>query len=191
MSRWKFVFSVIYRPWKAWITLLFGIISLYDLFLSQFISNEAKNRFPIIADIIRYINWPWYIWVILFLTLMIIFIFEGAFRYISQVFEKPELVELNRLRAEGVQLRNEGFVLLSENSVERWIDKFLHWEEKVINAVTKISPSKAGLIKTLDKWVPQQGYPNAYNARHQKFLEIFDEKLKRLGNCISEMSAKS
>ncbi len=191
MSRWKFVFSVIYRPWKAWISLLFGVISFYDLFLSQFISDKAKSRFPIVADIIKYINWPWHIWVILLLVLMVIFIFEGAFRYLSHAFERPELIELNKLRAKGVQLRNEGFVLLSENSVEHWIENFLHWEEEVINTVSQISPSKAGLIRTLDKWGPQQGYPKAYNARHRQFLQIFDEKLKRLGNCINELSAKS
>jgi hypothetical protein len=119
---------------------------------------------------------------------MVIFIFEGAYRYISRSFENPKLKELVDLRVEGVELRNHGFGLLSENSVEIWINKYLGWEERIINAVLLISPSKGGLIKTLDKWVPQEVYPNAFNARHQKFLQIFDEKLKRLGNLINKLS---
>ena len=187
MSRWEMFKGLIYQPWKLIISLLIGIVSLYDLFISQFVERTLQDEFPRVVDVLQVIGLPWWAWGILWLILIIIFLYEGSFRYLNKFVEPPELIKLSELRTRGVAIRNEGTSLLSPESVDKWVQKYYGWENEILENLVALSPTKAELWRTLDLYQEVQ-LSNAVNAKHVKFMGIFIAKLKRLKDDIEEIS---
>ena len=93
--------------------------------------------------------------------------------------EPPELQKLAELRTEGVKLRNFGTGLTDSNALSKWINDYTEWDKTVIKTLGKLSKAQAGWFTTLDR-MPLHTFQNVINGEHNRYLNIFEEKLKRL-----------
>ncbi len=188
MKLLEFIKLLFWKPWKVIIGGLIWIFGLYDLFLSQFISNALQTRFPRLADLNEKIGLKWYWWVILFLFVTLVIGIESAYRYIRNLSEPKQIKELGEIRAEGVELRNRGSGLLSLDSVNKWRIEQLHWEENTLVILKNLSTYDYEYFRYLDTFTPSREFPAAISIEHRKYLQVFDEKLKRLGEIIEKYS---
>ncbi len=90
------------------------------------------------------------------------------------------LIHLRELRRAGVELRNRGSALLTNNSANQWWQEHLSWREETGNIIGLLDREQAERWKTLDKFVPRNAYPNALTPEHRHRLQMFDEWLERL-----------
>lgn len=81
MKRFEFIKILFWKPWKVIFGGLIWLFGLYDLFLSQFISDALQPRFPRLAELNERIGLQWYWWLILFLFVTLVIGFESAYRY--------------------------------------------------------------------------------------------------------------
>jgi hypothetical protein len=67
---------------KPFIVLIgfWGFLETYDLVLSQLISDEFKSKFPNLFSIIQSLGLPWYLWLIIFLSIITVALYEYAYR---------------------------------------------------------------------------------------------------------------
>ena len=93
--------------------------------------------------------------------------------------EPPEIQKLAELRTEGVKLRNFGERLTDPNVLSKWINDYTGWDKKVIKTLGKLSKARAVWFTTLDR-MPLHAFQNIINSEHNRYLNIFEEKLKRL-----------
>ncbi|MDP2776666.1 MAG: hypothetical protein Q8O48_03405 [Anaerolineales bacterium] len=97
--------------------------------------------------------------------------------------EPPELQKLAELRTEGVELRNFGAGLTDSNVLSKWINDYTVWDKTVIKTLGKLSKAQAGWFTTLDR-MPLHAFRNVINGEHSRYLNIFEEKLKRLDTVL-------
>lgn len=93
--------------------------------------------------------------------------------------EPLELQKLAELRTAGVKLRNSGTGLTDPNALSKWINDYTEWDKTVIKTLGKLSKAQAGWFTTLDR-MPLHVFQNIINSEHRRYLNIFEEKLKRL-----------
>jgi len=93
--------------------------------------------------------------------------------------EPPEIQKLAESRTEGVKLRNYGAGLTDPNAISKWIDDYTEWDKTVIKTLSKLSKAQAAWFTTLDR-MPLHAFQNVINGEHNRYLNIFEEKLKRL-----------
>ncbi len=83
-ARNRFLFGKVYfeRGWVRVVLLFLTLVSLYDLFGAQLISKAQAEKMPRLFDLItRTTGWvPWFWWVIIILSVVIVALFEGDFR---------------------------------------------------------------------------------------------------------------
>ena len=94
------------------------------------------------------------------------------------IFVGDKLERVNRLRTEGVKLRNEK--VASKKAATAWIKKYDLWDEKTRLQLKKISKSYAEywrVINRFDKTVPML---KGINDLHTAKLNVLEEKLRRL-----------
>ncbi len=98
--------------------------------------------------------------------------------------EPPELKKLLGLRTEGVQTRNKGQKIGQTSLVRAWIEAYEDWNHRVIGSLSKLSKSQADWFETLDI-VPRSGLIlQTSDSEHQKYFNIFCEKLRRLDKIL-------
>jgi hypothetical protein len=98
--------------------------------------------------------------------------------------EHPSLLQLGKLRSEGVDLRNKGMGLQTAARVKRWHKQYDQWDVQMLSELAKISPGKAAWLKTLDKFIwtdPREGF---VNDEHHRIINVFNEKLRRLDGIL-------
>ena len=93
--------------------------------------------------------------------------------------EPPEIEELVKLRTLGVALRNSGERLTDLGALSAWIESYLDWNDNVLNVLGKLSKAKSEWLRTLNR-MPLHQFQNILNAEHARYLNIFEEKLRRL-----------
>jgi hypothetical protein len=93
--------------------------------------------------------------------------------------EPPEIEELAKLRTEGVDLRNFGERLTDLTALPEWIARYNEWDTKVLSTLSKLSKGKSEWLRTLNR-MPLHQFPNTINTEHARYLNVFEEKLKRL-----------
>lgn len=180
--------NLLFRPWKFWIVGLISIIGFYDLFLSQFLSDTTREKFPRVSDLFIHFGWDWYNWIIIILVFLLFSFLEGTFRYIRQRENPPEIEMLLDLRKEGVELRNEGERILHFDQVRPWWDKHLDWRSRTADTIKLVDVNKCNKWKTLDTFKPKRKFASAFNQDVQKKLQMFDEWLSRLDSLIDDIS---
>ncbi len=190
MSRLQFFKKLIWTPWKAIVYFVIGLISLYDLYLSQFLAETSKKYFPRLADIFVRIGLPWWLWIIIFLLFTLIIVFEGAYRDINSLIEIPQLKVLGELRAKGIVHRNSGSALLSNESMEKWREEQLAWENEVLGALKELSTVDFENFRVLGLMRNPRPFPYAINNKHRLFLQVYDEKLRRLDEIMKKYDSK-
>lgn len=188
MTRLEFLKQLFWKPWKIIIEIVLWVLGIYDLFLSQFVSNALRPSFPRFAEINDKLGIRWYWWVIIFLFVTLVIGIESAYRYMSNLSEPKQIKELGELRAKGVELRNKGYGLLSLDSVNEWRTEQLHWEEIVLGILKSFSTYDYEYFRYLDTFTPIREYPVAISIEHRKYLQVFDEKLNRLARIIEKYS---
>lgn len=97
--------------------------------------------------------------------------------------EPPELQKLAELRTEGVKLRNFGTGIKDPSTLSKWIKDYIEWDKTVIKTLSKLSKAQAGWFTTLDR-MPLNVFPTTLNSEHSRYLNIFEEKLKRLDKVL-------
>jgi len=89
------------------------------------------------------------------------------------------LNELGKLRAEGVRLRNEArHEIEDEKQLQRWKVQESLWENKLIDAVRKLSPVDASFIETINEFAMKENHKSIGDLTLQ--TGIINERLKRL-----------
>jgi hypothetical protein len=78
-----------------------------------------------------------------------------------------------------VKLRNFGERLTDINVLSNWINDYAEWDKTVIKILSKLSKAQAAWFTTLDR-MPFRTFQNIMNSEHNRYLNIFEEKLKRL-----------
>ena len=96
---------------------------------------------------------------------------------------------LNNQRVTGVELRNEGEIILHESQIDPWWDNHLDWRRKTKELISLLDINKAIQWNTLDMYRPRRSFPNAISSNHRKKLQMFDEWLDRLDKFITEFSS--
>jgi hypothetical protein len=188
MDRLAFIKILFWKPWTVIIGIFIGVLGVYDLFLSQLISEALRPRFPRLADLIEKIGIQWYWWIIFFLLFSLVIVFESAYRYLNK-YNEPKLInQLGELRAEGVVLRNSGSSLMSKDSIDKWRSGQLEWEGKVLGVLKNLSTYDCQNFNYLDTFTANRLFPEAISNEHRKYLQVFDEKLKRLEKIIEKYS---
>jgi hypothetical protein len=149
MRRLPYLLKLFSHPLTRWISALISIISIYDLFISQFVKRQIQDEYPIIADYIYRLGWPWYVWIILLLTIFLVIVFESGYAFTKQYDTQPELIELSALREEGVTLWHQGKQCLTQDSVDKWWKRHQEWREYCAQVIEKVDPSLGGNMRTL------------------------------------------
>ncbi len=190
MSRLQFFKKLIWKPWKAIIYGAIGLMSLYDLYLSQFLAETSKKYFPRLADIFVRIGLPWWLWIIIFLLFTLIIVFEGAYRDINSLIEIPQLKVLGELRAKGIVHRNSGSRIISNESMERWRNEQLEWENEVLEILKDLSTVDYENFHILGLFGNRRPFPEAISDNHRLYLQVYDEKLRRLEEIMKKYDSK-
>jgi hypothetical protein len=93
----------------------------------------------------------------------------------------PEIIELLKIRQDGIELRNRGMGLITDITVHLWILTYISWKDRMVNALKRMDEEKAEWIGWLGNFVPTPMiYPHIVNDEHRKILEEFTETLERL-----------
>jgi hypothetical protein len=74
MSRIKFLKHLFWKPWKIILSGLIWIFGIYDLLLSQFVSDAIRPRFPRLAELNQQLGVEWYWWIIFFLLFSLVIV---------------------------------------------------------------------------------------------------------------------
>ena len=89
-----------------------------------------------------------------------------------------KLEKINRLRTEGVKLRNEK--VASKKAATAWIKKYDLWDEKARLQLKKISKSYAEYWRVINRFEKTVPILKGVNDLHTAKLNVLEEKLKRL-----------
>jgi hypothetical protein len=184
------ILSRIFRSWWRIVTGLLFLVGLYDLFLSQFLTETSRKYFPKLSDIFVRFGWPLWVWVIGLLAITLIAVLEGSYRFINSLLEPPQLKQLGELRAKGIVHRNSGSggQIMSEKTLERWRKDQLAWEEEVLEILKELSTADYEDFHYLDLWGNRRPFPAAFNDNQRLWLQVYDEKLRRLHEIIMRYS---
>jgi hypothetical protein len=190
MRRLSYLSKLFSHPLTRWISVIISIIGIYDLFISQFVKRQIQDEYPIIADYLSRIGWPWYFWVILLLTIFLVIVFESGYAITKQYDTQPELIELSALREEGVTLWHQGMQCISQDSVDKWWEKHLDWKKRCVQVVERVDPSLAGDIRTLGTG---QGviYNGGISQEHNHKVWMQSAWNNRLDEVIAEIRRRS
>jgi hypothetical protein len=178
--------EIIWQPWKIIVDSIILVSGLYDLFFAQYAAETIRPYAPRIADLLKNLGWPWYIWLITFLVTTIIIAFDGAYKYLNRLVEPPQLSKLGELRAVGIEHRNKGTTLLSESTMKKWREEQISWEHEVLSVLKDLSTEDYESFRYLDLFTKQRPFPSAVNAEHRLYLQVYDEKLQRLRDIINK-----
>src|SRR3990172_3175710 len=75
--------AILWRRPVAVVLGVWGALGSYDLFASQIAPSEWQTKLPRLSEVIGSVGWPWHIWIIIGLILLILLVFEGAYHIIS------------------------------------------------------------------------------------------------------------
>jgi len=104
------------------------------------------------------------------------------------LYKKQEglLLELAKLRTEGVGLRNDGLgANLRGRTFNAWNAEIGNWKKKLIDTARRFSPIEAERLDTLD-WMEAIKFPSVTNKRQEHILQDTSETLKRLERLLEE-----
>ena len=190
MGRRAYFSKLFSHPLAKWVSGILTIIGLYDLVISQFVIREYQDEYPIVADYLYRLGWPWYVWAVLMLAVLLVVVFEGSYSLIKRYETRPELKELNALREEGVSLWSEGMRCMTQDSVDKWWIKHLDWRECCAQALERVDPSLAGNIRTLGT---EQGavYSNGISPDHNHKVRMQSAWNNRLEKTIAEIRRRN
>jgi hypothetical protein len=189
MGRRAYFSKLFSHPLTKLVSGIIAIIGLYDLVISQFVIRQYQDEYPIVADYLYRLGWPWYVWAILLLVVLLIVVFEGSFSLIKRYETRPELIELSDLREEGVSLWHEGMRCMTQDSVDKWWKRHLEWRERCAQVVEGADPSLAGNIRTLGT---EQGavYSNGISQDHNHKVRMQSAWNNRLEKTIADIRRK-
>jgi hypothetical protein len=177
----------IQRTWE-WMGVR-GIITdaIISLIVGLLIAKNAENRLGVAQTIGITIVVALGIYVLLVLISVIFIVPYQENQRLEKIIagykktrkEPPEIQKLAELRTEGVRLRNFGERLTDPNALPKWINDYIEWDKLVLKTLSKLSKGKSAWLTTLDR-MPLRTFPNIIDGEHNRYLNIFEEKLKRL-----------
>jgi hypothetical protein len=106
-------------------------------------------------------------------------------KFLREFKEPPEIEELAKLRTEGVALRNSGERIMDLGDLPAWIDSYRDWDERVLDVLGRLSKGKSEWLRTLNR-MPIHKFQNILNAEHELYLNVFEEKLRRLDTILRQ-----
>ena len=177
----------IQRIWE-WLGVRGIIIDvIISLIAGLLIAQNAENRLGVVQTAGITIAIAFGIYILLALISVIFIVPYQETRRLEKIIanykkkgkEPPELQKLAELRTEGVKLRNFGTGIADPNALSKWINDYTEWDKTVIKTVGKLSKAQAAWFTTLDR-MPLHNFQNTLNSEHSRYLNIFEEKLKRL-----------
>jgi len=173
----------------------------YIISLGRWIWFLVADLLGIIQDLLFDIpiikNISLQVWVVLLFLFLIIANFH-AFYKISQKRDElakklddrsklnAKLHHLASLRTIGVELRNIGMPLKSENKINRWIDIRKKWKELVIRAIESISPAQAEVFQTLDL-VQMRSFGTNMPPKLEHHLNMLSDEIENLKELIAKL----
>ena len=91
------------------------------------------------------------------------------------------LLELSRMRREGVVLRNEGHKEMERMESDDWVSRVQEFDQALIDKAKELSPAEGEKLAILDRVPVMQFSPgvNKYPLYRQK-MQNFSERLRRL-----------
>lgn len=163
-----------------------GLLTLIGIIPLHIFTDQAKNA---VSGLLSFCG---SIIVLFFLFLMMIYRTPAEMNYkkdqaikrLQKKFkEHPELEKLAQLRTSGVALRNSGEQLKDINALTMWIEGYRVWDKNVLDMLGRLSKAKSEWLRTLNR-MPQYRFQNILNDEHALYLNIFEEKLKRLESIL-------
>jgi hypothetical protein len=104
---------------------------------------------------------------------------------VSHFIKRPTIMRLIKMRQAGVELRNKGMRLSSENEVPEWISSYEKWDTEMLMRLGRLDKEKAEWLRTLGTLPPSlMSYPYTYSDKHLLYLRVFTEKLDRLDTIL-------
>lgn len=143
---WKLIWSEFGKRIFVFVWIGFGA---YDLVVSQFIIPNIQDKFPNTAEVFTKIDPPWWGTLLVLLLMLMIFIFEGSYRFHELSDVEKALAKLGEFRRLGVQLWHEGKTKLSPETVEDWWGRHLEWREECASLIEQVDPELASEMRTL------------------------------------------
>jgi len=138
------------------------------------------------------------LWVeIIYKITLIVGIFVGVGMYFFRLHKRKKqeeiLVQIGKLRAEGVAIRNEGTKPIQGTELENWIKKVDDITVKIENAVNKFDPVLGEVLRILDTYplekLIEDAPANEYGSDQLRRRNILSEKLKRVKDMIDKYYA--
>jgi hypothetical protein len=95
------------------------------------------------------------------------------------------VVMLTEFRTKGVDIRNGLSRVETEEELEILIQQYQVWDPDMLGTLEKLSPGKAGWLRTLDT-MPDKRITGAINQEQNRYYKILCEKLVRLDKIIKQ-----
>ena len=185
LTRWEVLRNVVLSKWRRIILGLWTLVGVYDLLVGQLLPIQWAASMPRVFDLLHVVRLTWHLWVIGFLFLLTVVVFESLYGEISRLShlvrlqrsEPAELAELGQLRTEGVKIRNSWASITRKDELPDLQSIYEDWNDRVLSTFARLSPGQATWLKTLDRW---RWRYQGLTRDHTRYLNIIDEKLRRL-----------
>ena len=117
-------------PPTRWVVLVvvLGIIGAYDLIVAQLVPAEWKTKFQPLVEIAP--NWPWERWAMIFLSVLLVIVFERAHRQLSALQHPKRQPPPNRadIIASFTELGYSASSLTNSRKRDKFFSKFTNDE---------------------------------------------------------------
>lgn len=179
--------------WMGINGLIFGI--LVALIAGIIVSRTISERLQLLVffGVSILVTLIIYVPIVLFFAIFTV----PSNKYKEQTIESTKLQSLTdniaiintlvALRKKGVELRNQGEILMHQDRVEPWWKEHLEWRKKVENTIGLLDNNIAAKWAVLDTFTPKRPFPKAISPDHRKKLQMFDAWLERLLDVIEEL----
>lgn len=96
------------------------------------------------------------------------------------------LLQLVEMRKRGVDIRNDGMKLNTQDKLASWISVVSAWTEETIRQIGKVSLVDSEFFKTLNEVAPFTLNCRILDPQHDKWLREHNERLHRLEGLIQK-----
>lgn len=147
-----------------------------------------------IISIQRGLHVPIWVWVAVGIIGLFIAQFLAFHKIASRLIPAEQiekvLKKLGELRIEGVNMRNGGMKLKTEDEAANWINGVNKWRNKVISEIEKISPAEAQIFHTVDI-IKTKHFRNTVNKEHQKYLRVLSDRTENIKKLVQRFTLEN
>jgi hypothetical protein len=158
-KHWEIFTEVFGQRWLRIPGLLLTALCLYDLFLSQALTEEFAKKWPRLHEIVAMTGgWlPWWAWGWIATAFAAAVVFEYAVRLHARTVREWPSYTTKEVRQklwnkyhEGVELRNAGAGNITLELAKLWSVNYYKWREETLQAAEEVCPDLMNNIRVLN-----------------------------------------